>query len=166
MQLKLFILTSLVLLGCTTASKPPVISKITFLSMKPAIVEDWIVMGDYHAESFEVEGYKIRFKSAQEIAPENEGNFINLDFYECDSSERYEGGNVYSARDYKSFSNSQAIIIERKSDGSLVYEAELTSERLQREEPPICAKIFVLDDKINRKIWQPSYISNAIKLEF
>ena len=166
MNLKLFILTSLVLLGCTTAPKPPVISKITFLSMKPAIVEDWIVMGDYHAESFEVEGYKIQFKSAQEIAPENEGNFINLDFYECDSSERYEDGNVYSARDYKSFSNSQAIIIERKADGSLVYEAQLMSERLERVEPPICAKIFVLDGKINRKIWQPSYISNAIKLEF
>ncbi|MEP1230899.1 MAG: hypothetical protein ABJG88_09510 [Litorimonas sp.] len=152
--------------SCATAAKPPVISKITFLSMKPAIVEDWIVMGNYHSESFEVEGYKIQFKSDQEIAPENEGNFINLDFYECNSLERYEDGHVYSAKDYTSFSNSQATIIERKPDGTLVYEAQLMSERLQRVEPPICVKIFVLDGKINRKVWRPSYISNAIMLDF
>ena len=89
--------------------------------MEPAIVEDWIVIGDYHAESFEVDGYKIGFKSAQKIAPNKEGNSINLDYYECNSSQRYEEGHVYSARDYVRFANSSAKLVEQKTDGSIVY---------------------------------------------
>jgi len=166
MRLLLLSLASLMFTGCVTTPEPPVISKIEFLSMEPAIVKDWIVMGDYHAESYDVDGYKISFKSNQEIAPKNEGNFINLDYYECDSLERYEDGHVYSARDYMWFSNSMAKIIERKLDGSVIYEAELTGEILQRKTPPFCARIFVHDGNLNRKVWQPTYISNQIQLEF
>lgn len=166
MRLVSLFLTGLLLNGCASTPKPPVISKIEFLSLEPAIVQDWIVMGDYHSESFDVDGYKIRFKSAQKIAPENKESYINLDYYECDSLQKYKEGHVYSARDYVRFSHSLAKIVEQKTDGSILYEAQLIGELLQRVTLPICAKIFVHDGKINRKIWQPSYISNPIKLEF
>jgi len=159
------LLASLLLTACVTSPKPPVRSNITFLSMEPAKVDQWIIMGD-HDETYQVDGYKIRFKSEGKIAPSHTGDFRNLDFYECNASQIYDEGDGHSAKDYVSFSSSFAELIDQKVDGSFIYEAQLAEEYLQQVTAPICAIIFVHDGNINRKIWRPNYISNPIELKF
>ena len=118
---------------------------------------------------FDAPGYKIVFESDREIAPQD--NFsrddvsVALNFYNCDSSERYEAGHAYSALDYVRIQQSWADLIESKPDGSFIYEAQFI-EGYDEKNQNICSKIFVTDGNINRKIWQPIFVSNEMQLDF
>ena len=153
--------------ACATMAAPE-IATINLVSINKATVIDAIVMGE-HSEEFDAPGYKIVFESDREIAPQDNFSrddvFVALHFYNCDSSERYEAGHAYSAFDYVIIQQSWADLIESKPNGSFIYEAQFIEGNNEKNQS-ICSKIFVTDGNINRKIWQPIFVSNEMKLDF
>lgn len=160
-------LTAVLIGACATTAKSPEIVDITFLSMERSKITSYMVMGEYHSESFEETGYKIRFKSNRQIIMDlipSGNSFLSLDIYECNSPARYEVNHEYSAREYISFSRLTGKVIERQVEGPVIYEAEISEGTLRTAKQPICAQIFV-NGNTNRKVWRPAIISNKIELQ-
>jgi hypothetical protein len=147
--------------ACATMAAAPEIATINLVSINKATVLDMIIMGE-HSEVFDVPGYKIIFGSDREMTPKDS---VWLDYYDCSSSERYEDGHALSARDYVKFHQSWVKLIESKPGGSFTYEAQFIEGQNEKNRD-VCAKIFVFDGNIKRKVWQPVFISNEMKLDF
>lgn len=154
---------ALFLAACATTPNPPIIADIKFLSANKATVLDTIVSGDY-SEDFEVLGYKIRFESNIEIAPKDThpkiSPFGKLEYFECGSERRPAQDSHLAARQYVPIEQSWLKILER-NNGTFIYEAQLI-ERYTKNKNDLCAKVFVHDGNIRRKIWYPAFISNEI----
>ena len=158
-----------ILLACATVSEPPQIVQITFISLEKGTVQNAVIDGDF-SEEFDEPGYILKFTSNQEIPwrehPES-GGFIGLDYFHCHSSNRYEVGHTYSARDYIKINGTPfSKIIERRSNGSILYEAQMFETYNTPGTQPICAQVFAHDGNIKRKVWLPVIISNKIELKF
>jgi len=157
---------ALLLAACTTTPSPPIIADIKFLSANKATVLDTIVSGDY-SEDFEVPGYKIRFESNVEIAPKDThpkiSPFSKLEYYECGSERRPAQDSHLAARNYMPIEHSWLKALEKKNNGTVIYQAQLI-ERYTKQKRDICAKIFVHDSNVRRKIWYPAFISNEIRI--
>ncbi len=155
--------------ACATVPEPPQIVQITFISLDKGTVQNAIIDGDF-SESFDEPGYILQFESNQEIPwsqSTNKDGFIGLDYFHCNSKDRYEVGHTYSARDYiKINSSSYSKIIERRSNGSILYEVQMFKTHDTPGTQPICAQVFVLDGNNKSKDWQPAIISNKIDLKF
>jgi len=161
------LLASANLSACASTPTPPEEAVIRAISIEKGIAQETIISGDY-SRDFDVPGYRIVFESEREIAPvakfPKQNPFVNLEYYDCGSSRRYKPEHAYSARDYVWFEYSSATVIEEKPNGSFLYEAQLTESAQSKGNETICAKIFVHDGNIRRKVWQPVFVSNEIKL--
>lgn len=168
MRALIYVLIAFALSACATVPEPPQILQITFISLEKGTVQNAIIDGDF-SESFDEPGYILHFESNQEIWREdsNRDGFFGLDYFHCNSSNRYEVGGTYSAREYiKINSSPHSKIIERRSNGSILYEAQMFKTYDTPGTQPICAQVFVHDGNIKRKVWQPAIISNKMDLKF
>ena len=164
----LFCCISVLLQACASTVRSPEIVNINLVTINKAIVQDTVFDGEFSQE-FDVPGFRIIFESDREIAPKESyskvHDFVFLDYYDCDSSLRYEPDHPYSARDYVKFHQSWAQRIGSKPNGSFIYQAQIIEEHSKKIQN-VCAKIFVNDGNIKRKVWRPVFISNEMKLAF
>ena len=168
MRTLIYVLITFAFSACTTVSEPPQILQITFISLEKGTVQNEIMDGNF-SESFDEPGYILHFESNQEIWREgsNRNGFFGLDYFHCNSSNRYESGHSYSARDYVKINSSpHSKVIERRSNGSILYETQMFKTYDTPSSQPICAQVFVHDGNIKRKVWQPAIISNKMELKF
>jgi len=152
--------------ACASTPNPPEVVTIQFLSIEKGIVQETII-GTNFSQDYDVPGYKIKFESDQEIAPKakfpKQNPFVSLEYYDCESAQRYAQGHAHSARDYVMFEHSPATFIEAKPNGKFLYEAQLIEGGRSKDKENICAKIFVFDGNSRRKVWRPIFVSNEIK---
>ena len=154
--------------ACASVTKPAETIQISFVSAETAILEGWIISGEY-SENFDQAGYKIQLKTDREITLKGKYVSVSFDFFQCDSRAAdipyvfyRPSRHPFADRDYRFTSSSNTTILKKQSDGSVLYEVELFGDSPLLKTPPICARLWVHDGNANRKIWHPRFVSNKV----
>lgn len=167
-------LAAFTLLPACVSLPPPGTAQITHISTVAATVQEWEIMGDYHAESFDVPGYYTRFRVDKDITAELKEGWGKrasgwaLDYFYCDTSDAQQAVARKENQPLRPYKTVRSFFMPEKqsgAEGSYVFAAEFVADRRGAGEvippkKPVCARIFAHDSKFKAI----TYRSNTIEI--